>query len=86
MIQYAQQLNNGKSLQVLGERIRIARKGKKLSQEKLAEKTEMAVSYIGGIERGQYNPSLKKLCAIADALGVDVSVLVHGLKARDIVE
>jgi transcriptional regulator with XRE-family HTH domain len=67
------------SLQVLGQRIREARKAKGLSQEDLALESNTAPSYIGGVERGQRNPSFKKLCAIAKTLGRDVGSLSRGL-------
>jgi len=67
------------SLQVLGHRIRQARKAKGLSQEELALESNMAPSYLGGVERGQRNPSFKKLCAIAKAVGWDVGSLCRKL-------
>jgi transcriptional regulator with XRE-family HTH domain len=67
------------SLQLLGHRIREARKFKGLSQEDLALKSNTDTSYIGGVERGQRNPSFKKLCAIAKTLGRDVGSLTRGL-------
>jgi len=67
------------SLQVLGQRIRGARKAKGLSQEDLALKSDTNPSYVGGIERGQRNPSFKKLCAIARILGRDVGSLTRNL-------
>jgi transcriptional regulator with XRE-family HTH domain len=67
------------SLQVLGHRIREARKAKGLSQEELALRSDTATSYIGGVERGERNPSFKKLCAIARTVGRDVSSLTRHL-------
>jgi transcriptional regulator with XRE-family HTH domain len=67
------------SLQLLGHRIREARRANKLSQEDLALKSNTATSYIGGVERGQRNPSLKKMCAIAKILGRDVGSLTRNL-------
>jgi transcriptional regulator with XRE-family HTH domain len=67
------------SLQLLGHRIREARRVKGLSQEDLALKSNTATSYIGGVERGQRNPSLKKMCAIAKILGRDVGSLTRSL-------
>lgn len=67
------------SLQVLGQRIRDARKVKGLSQEDLALESDIAPSYIGGVERGQRNPSFKKLCAIARTLGRDLASFCRGL-------
>jgi transcriptional regulator with XRE-family HTH domain len=67
------------SLQVLGFRIREARKAKGLSQEDLALKSNIAPSYLGGVERGQRNPSFRKLCAIAKTIGRDVGSLTRNL-------
>jgi transcriptional regulator with XRE-family HTH domain len=68
-----------KSLELLGERIRQARRARKVSQEQLAFDAGMSVTYLGGIERGERNPSVKKLCAIARVLGVSVASIVRGL-------
>jgi transcriptional regulator with XRE-family HTH domain len=68
-----------KSLQTLGERIRLARKGKGLSQEALALEANIDRSYIGGVERGERNPSFKKLCLIAKTVGTDVGTLCRNL-------
>lgn len=67
------------SLQILGQRIRDARKVKGLSQEDLALESNIDPSYIGGVERGQRNPSFKKLCAIARILGRDVGSFCRNL-------
>jgi transcriptional regulator with XRE-family HTH domain len=67
------------SLQVLGERIRAARKDMGLSQEDLALESDIDRSYIGGVERGQRNLSFRKLCAIAWVIHRDVGVLCNGL-------
>jgi len=46
-----------------------------LSQEELAFKSRVHRTYLGGIERGERNPSLRNIAAIARALGVDLSEL-----------
>jgi transcriptional regulator with XRE-family HTH domain len=66
-------------LQTLGERIRQARKAKGISQEGLALEADIDRSYIGGVERGERNPSFKKLCMIAKAVGTDVGTLCKDL-------
>ena len=63
------------SLQVLGDRIRAARKTKGLSQEGLALLSNIDRSYIGGVERGERNLSFKKLCAISWVVECDVGSL-----------
>ena len=67
------------SLQVLGERIREARKAKGMSQEDLALESNTDPSYIGGVERGQRNPSFKKLCAISRTIDRDLGELCRSL-------
>jgi len=58
-----------------GERVRELRQAKGLSQEELAFKSGVHRTYLGGIERGERNPSLKNISAIAEALGVQLSEL-----------
>ncbi len=36
----------------------------------LAAESGLDKSYVGGIERGEFNPSAKKIAKIADALGI----------------
>ncbi|MGA4440557.1 helix-turn-helix domain-containing protein [Psychrobacter celer] len=59
-----------------GKRVREVRKGKGISQEKLAEMAGIDRSYMGNIERGEKNVTLKKVYEICDALGVDINDLV----------
>ena len=56
-----------------GKRIRELRLARGLSQEKLAFKSGVHRTYLGSIERGERNPSLKNIAAIAEALGVSLS-------------
>ena len=59
----------------LGDRIRKLRLEKRLSQENLAFESNMHRTYLSSIERGERNPSLKNIEAIANALGVTLSEL-----------
>ena len=61
--------------QEFGDRVRKLRLEKGLSQEKLAFESKMHRTYLGSIERGERNPSLKNIEAIANALGVTLSDL-----------
>ncbi|MDB6229096.1 helix-turn-helix domain-containing protein [Lactobacillus amylovorus] len=47
------------------------RKKRKLSQEKLAELSNLHQTYISDVERGVRNPSLKTIEKIANALDVE---------------
>ncbi len=60
---------------VLGYRIRSLRKSSGLSQEQLGELANLHNTYIGAIERGERNPSLKSLERIAEALKIKVGDL-----------
>ena len=53
-----------------GETLRRIRKAKDLSQECLALMTGIDRSYLGGIERGERNPSLKLILLIAKTLEI----------------
>lgn len=55
-------------LQKLGETIRQRRKQMKLSQEKLAEHCGFHRNYIGKVERGEQNLTIKNLIRIAETL------------------
>jgi transcriptional regulator with XRE-family HTH domain len=58
--------------QALGEKIRFYRKLNHLTQEKLAEKAELAPSYISDVERGLVNISVDAVQRIAKAFGIAI--------------
>lgn len=58
-----------------GERIKELRLARGLSQEELAFKASVHRTYLGSIERGEKNPALKNIAAIANALDVDLPEL-----------
>ena len=60
-----------------GKKIRTMRKMHGWSQEVLAEKAGLHPTYIGGIERGERNPSLINLVRLANALRVSLSELMQ---------
>lgn len=51
-----------------GECIRSERKARKLSQERLAFESELSLTYVGELERGEKMPSLDVVLRIAKAL------------------
>jgi len=61
----------------IGNRIRKLRKGKGLSQEDLGAKADLHYTYIGAVERGEKNCSVKTLEKIADGLGTNLPDLVN---------
>ncbi|MEC9490542.1 MAG: helix-turn-helix transcriptional regulator [Halanaerobiales bacterium] len=60
----------------IGKKIKEYRKIKDLTQENLGEKAGLHYTYIGQVERGEKEPSLKSLLNIADALDVGVDKLL----------
>jgi transcriptional regulator with XRE-family HTH domain len=60
----------------VGSNIRILRKQKSWSQEKLASETQLHRAYIGQIERGEKNIGLINLKKIAKALGIEIIQLL----------
>ena len=55
-----------------GAKLAYIRKSKKLSQMKLAEIVDMNFNYIGQIERGEANVTIRTMKILADALGINV--------------
>ena len=60
-----------------GAKLAYVRKSKKLSQMKLAELVDMNFNYIGQIERGEANVTIKAMKNIVDALNIEVSELFN---------
>lgn len=56
-----------------GQKVVEIRKQQKLTQEELADKAEIERSYMGAIERGERNPTLKKVYQISKALETNTS-------------
>jgi transcriptional regulator with XRE-family HTH domain len=63
-------------LVALGAAIRRERASIGLSQEALAADAEMDRSYVGGIERGEHNPTAMNIAKIARALRLPASALL----------
>ena len=59
-----------------GRRVREVRKSKGISQERLAEMAGIDRSYMGNIERGEKNVTLKKVYEICDALDIEIQDLI----------
>jgi transcriptional regulator with XRE-family HTH domain len=55
-----------------GARVRLLRTSRGWSQERLAAEAKLDRTYVGGIERGERNPSLLNIDRIAKALKVQV--------------
>lgn len=60
-----------------GTKLAYIRKEKNLSQMKLAEKVDMNFNYIGQIERGEANVTIKTIRLLANALDIEVKELFN---------
>ncbi|QAS54829.1 helix-turn-helix domain-containing protein [Halobacillus litoralis] len=61
---------------LFGANVKYHRNRLKISQEILAEKTNLHRNYIGEVERGLRNLSLENIYKISKALGVKMSDLL----------
>ncbi len=67
---------NDKISTKIGLKIVLERTKRKLSQEKLAELSDLSKNSLGAIERGTSSPSIDTLDRIAAALEIELSDLV----------
>ena len=61
----------GELQQTVGRNLRSYREARGLSQEAFADVLGVHRTYMGGVERGERNLTLKSLERIADRVGVD---------------
>jgi transcriptional regulator with XRE-family HTH domain len=66
----------------LGQALRERRKEAGLSQEELQLQTGVHRNYIGGIERGERQPTVAVIAVLAEALGASASELVAAGERR----
>ena len=67
--------SNNNTEKKFGAKLAYVRKSKKLSQIKLAEIVDMNFNYIGQIERGEANVTMKTMIALTNALNVELKTL-----------
>ena len=66
----------------LGERIRTQRKMRGFTQEKLAERAGISITFVGHIERGTRKLSVATLLALARALDCSVDYLLDNTSTK----
>ena len=71
--------NDADVLALFGLRVRQLRKEFDYSQEAFTARCGLDRTYLGGIERGERNLSLRNIEVIAQALGVSVSEFMKGV-------
>ncbi len=57
----------------IGEKIKLSREERKITQKELAKKAGISNTYLSDIERMRTNPSIKVLQQLADALEEAIS-------------
>src|ERR1700688_2617872 len=62
----------------LGERVRELRDRQRLTQEDLAERSDISKGFLSDIENDKRNPSAEYLLRIANALGASMDYLLTG--------
>jgi len=70
-----------------GARVRELRRRADLTQQQLGERAAVSYKFVGGIERGEENPSLEVILKIAEGLGVEPGDLFetgHLLEAKEL--
>jgi transcriptional regulator with XRE-family HTH domain len=70
-------INPDSYLVAFGSHVRSLRKKAGLSQEDMADKADIHVTYLSGIERGLRNPTVLNLRRLAQALGVTTKELFY---------
>ena len=78
-VQKAKRRKISRACQTLGAQIRSLRKRKGWSQEELAHRARMHVTYLSSLERGHRNPTLNVIADLARALGVPLPVLFRNV-------
>ena len=61
----------------LGKRIRMQRKLNRMTQEQVAERSGISLSFLGHIERGTRKASLETIVSICNVLKVSPGVLLQ---------
>lgn len=62
-------------------RVKAERHARNLTQEQVADRSGLHLTYIAGIESGRRNPTLLSIIAVAAGLGVLPNELLEGLEA-----
>ena len=64
-------------LKRIGLNFRVERTKRTLSQEKFAELANVHTNYIGKVERGEQNLTVKKIVALANSLNVHIEEILN---------
>lgn len=65
--------------ELFGARVKELREARNISQEKLAQASDLTTSFVSTVERGRKTPSLTTIVKLARGLKVDAAELFAGL-------
>ena len=64
-------------LRDIGLKFRIERTKKRLSQERFAELANVHTNYIGKVERGEQNLTIKKIVELVNSLDIPINAILN---------
>ncbi len=64
-------------LRKIGLNFRVERTKQRLSQEQFAELANVHTNYIGKVERGEQNLTVRKIVELTNALGLTVDKIIN---------
>jgi transcriptional regulator with XRE-family HTH domain len=68
------------ALVTLGANLRKAREAREWSQEEMAARCGVHRTYVGGVERGEYNVTVLTLRQFTRALGIRLADAIRGVR------
>lgn len=68
--------NHRDILKIIGLNFRVERTKKSLTQEQFAELADVHPNYIGKVERGEQNLTVKKIVELSDSLNISVEKIL----------
>ena len=68
---------------IIGSRLRQARLKAHLTQQEMAEKTNLSVAFISRVERGSSHINLKRLSEFCSILNVSEGAILNGVSDDD---
>lgn len=70
-------------IDVFAKNLRALREKQNFSQEELADRAHLHRTYVGSVERGERNVSIRNIEKLAVALGVEPADLLRNIRAAD---
>lgn len=67
---------------IIGKRLKEARKKIGLTQEKLAEKMEVSIAYLSKVETGKIHINLERLSQMCNILNVTEGQILNGVSSQ----